>query len=152
MKKVFTLLKNLWKSARNYSDANLQTAKDYTDTKTTVRPWNINFTTSGVNDVTVCNGVASGNLIINSLTMPIRTWTKVGTTTDIPTQSYVLTSVFKGSDVSYVGAIAIRDNGDVEVYAIQSLSSNAIYGLIAYTVGGVILNLLSLLSPKGVTA
>lgn len=34
MKKVFTLLKNLWKSARNYSDTNLQTAKDYTDTET----------------------------------------------------------------------------------------------------------------------
>lgn len=29
--KLFTLLKNLWKSARNYSDSNLKTAKDYTD-------------------------------------------------------------------------------------------------------------------------
>lgn len=141
--KVYTILKNIITRFKNGISQCLADAKDYTDTKTTVRPWNINFTTSGVNDVTVCNGVASGNLIINSLTMPIRTWTKVGTTTDIPTQSYVLASVFKGSDVSYVGAIAIRDNGDVEVYAVQSLSSNAIYGLIAYTVGGVILNLLN---------
>lgn len=141
--KVYTILKNIITRFKQGISQCLADAKDYTDTKTAVRPWNINFTTSGVNDVTVCNGVASGNLIINSLTMPIRTWTKVGTTTDIPTQSYVLASVFKGSDVSYVGAIAIRDNGDVEVYAVQSLSSNAIYGLIAYTVGGVILNLLN---------
>ena len=29
--KLYTLLKNLWKSARNYSDANLQTAESYTN-------------------------------------------------------------------------------------------------------------------------
>lgn len=146
--KVFNLLRNLWQRAKSYSDSNLQTAKDYTDTSLVKRAWN--FTGSGAvntgldgNGVVVSNGIAMGTLIINSVSGTKNTYVQIGTTTDKPSTSFVLFDCYRGTDALLEGVIRITSSGSVDFNTTRGLTSSTIYLQLVYHVGGVILNLLN---------
>lgn len=142
--KLYTILKNLWKSARNYSDANLQIAKDYTDEGLTIKPYDLTITNGTIesNQAFTLSNVAMGE-IAWKMSVSAYTWTTVGKTNMKPATT-IYVGVFTRYDAKWIGMLRIKNDGVIEIDSTVALTSRSLSATLCYFfVGGVILNLLN---------
>lgn len=133
--KVYTILKNLWKSARSYSDSNLQTAKAYTDSKTA------ELTDSGWKELSTYVQYRRKNGVVyitgrsaGGQSLPASTYVTLGTLPDgyRPSQEVRIGSDTSGGNYQILAAVT--SGGLVRIWASSANAYWDIFG--SFPVGG----------------